>query len=233
MRRVLVLIWFALLVHASAKRHAPSRPSFKSTVIRLFQARCSATNQFSTCSGNSVHLAHVHSWQQIRDLTTVYIQGKSWMQLIQSVQLLFQVDRSAVVWVRSGGSMQSLSHRSYMSPSLVTLNAQYLRSALKYINDIKKLPSKSNVVDLLTVLNSAPANLRYGQGPINSSIQGKLDPMGNSNQKMTAKEKRWLSIYRDMPKSVRSGTSCSRCSCSKAVWSSSATSDGQNYYVCK
>merc|ERR1712223_378194 len=54
-----------------------------------------------------------------------------------------------------------------------------------------------NINALKKYLNGAPANLRFGEAKANVAVNDRLDPMGNQNERLTAKELRLLERYED------------------------------------
>ena len=74
----------------------------------------------------------------------------------------------------------------------------YNDNILRKINDsirstvLAKLKNDPDINEILKLLNSAPANLRYGYARANVQIQAYVDPMGNDEKELTYKEKAML-----------------------------------------
>ena len=84
--------------------------------------------------------------------------------------------------------------------NLQAWNAQFYQWARNNLNQLNFQAEKNGGVpnqhqncnyirQMVTYLNSAPANLRYGDSRINSGISKYLDPMGNINGELTEKER--------------------------------------------
>jgi len=218
-------------------RRTSARPAFLPNVQEGFRARCKAIQQYPwypMCSGNSVHLAHVRSWEKIRDYTIDVIRDTNWGALRGMVDVLFQIDEEAVIWYDLEPWKKVMLHKKYMGADLILLNEQLRAQSHCLVNQLEMGVTEEKKTDLLKLMNSAPANLRYGIGTINSSIQGHLDPMGNIRQHYTSKEITWVHGYSSSTRQVQAGESCVKCNggCGRAVSSSSASEDGSNYYVC-
>jgi len=91
---------------------------------------------------------------------------------------------------------------------LTALNRQLRRNALtafsellntidgideedRTMNNYPRDVLKQQTIQLLTPLNSAPANLRYGHANTNRIVSDHIDPMGNRVYKITEKEKQY------------------------------------------
>jgi len=218
-------------------RRTTARPAFITAVQEGFRARCVATQQFPwypMCSGTAVHLAHVRSWERIRDFTIDVISVNNWRSLRGMVDFLFEIDGQAVIWIGLEPSKQAMLHKDYMGADLIIRNEKLRAQSHCLINQLEMGVTEQKKTDLLKLMNSAPANLRYGIGTINSSIQGHFDPMGNIHQHYTFNEMMWVHTYSSSTRQVKAGVNCSKCSsgCGAAVTSSSASEDEINYYVC-
>lgn len=225
-----------------SQRRRLSRPSFKTAVLTAFRKSCVDTTQFPQypfCNGSNVNLAHVRSWQKISGTITALISASDWITLKQNIDFLFKIDSEAVVWVGPGPVKQTLTHQNYMGNQLITVNGQYRTTCHCRVDAIANASTAAEkstyTTDLAKLMNSAPANLRYGLGNPNKAIQAYLDPMGNYIQKSTFKEKYWLNHFGAEARGVQAGTVCNECTlgCDGAMASSSASKDGDNYYVCK
>lgn len=93
----------------------------------------------------------------------------------------------------------------YLSPDLIQKNKNFLSNILSKIDQInfkdeKEKPSYGNkncplIVDILSMANSSPANLRYGYSSSNRAIKAGFDPMGDSKGVITTKENNMLRDY--------------------------------------
>jgi len=211
------------------------RPGWKADLKREFD---NIPSRYQEIGCEDLEIAHVRSWENIKKFTTIAIDNGDWHDLEEHVKLLFRFDSEAVVWFslsRRPKSTRWISHKVYLGEDLVEMNQQYrtrclcLIEALKHRNDDEYKYLWAN--DLLLMMNSAPANLRWGCGSPNSSVGKYLDPMGNAERRMTKKEKTWLREYGSKTFKFY-GQTCSPCDCKNAVWSTSATSNMREYYVC-
>ena len=118
-----------------------------------------------------------------------------------------------------------------MGKAILIENTEFETEAKKIVNDWEAGKDKDNatVSRFRLLVNSAPANLRYGDPNINSGIGKYLDPMGDINQKLTSKEKQWNAGCIK----PTTNTICTKCNCNSACRTSTASNDGTNYYVCK
>lgn len=96
-------------------------------------------------------------------------------------------------------------------PSLIELNESYKLEAIVNLGQINyakewvdgQFNKDQQILNcyytemLLRCVNSAPANLRYGDRSMNSGIQDSLDPMLNYHTLMTAKDSKWFWEARD------------------------------------
>ena len=128
----------------------------------------------------------------------------------------------------------SKSHISYLRSGSVTttkdledLNKDMLIEAKLHIKNldftstskaVKNLNAKE-IKELLQVLNSAPANLRYGESRTNGSIQDFVDLMGDNTGKPTTKETQLVGLGSGKLSTVKSiikPETCSGVSCMKS-----------------
>lgn len=216
-----------------------NRPGWKNGIDKKFKARCIAKNQLpNNCQG--AHLAHVLSWYAICDAVDSLFEQKGGFDLIEAmVGNLFTIDSDAQVWIedRSGKPKKAISHQDYMGTTIVAENTAFRQEAEKIVQDWKKGKNKdaATVTIFRSLVNSAPANLRYGEPNINSGIGKLLDPMGDVNQKKTKKEDNLEIMFGydlECQPSDPTKTTCKRCNCRDACNTSSASEDGKNYYVC-
>ena len=80
-----------------------------------------------------------------------------------------------------------------MGNTLLTYNSNFSKEAEKIADDWANGRNQNDATanKFRSYVNSAPANLRYGDPKQNSAIGKFVDPMGDQNQKMTPKEKQW------------------------------------------
>ena len=91
-------------------------------------------------------------------------------------------------------------HATYMGNTLLTYNSNFSKEAEKIADDWANGRNQNDATanKFRSYVNSAPANLRYGDPKQNSAIGKFVDPMGDQNQKMTPKEKQWHIIFDDL-----------------------------------
>ena len=127
-------------------------------------------------------------------------------------------------------------HATYMGNTLLTYNSNFSKEAEKIADDWANGRNQNDATanKFRSYVNSAPANLRYGDPKQNSAIGKFVDPMGDQNQKMTPKEKQWHIMFDDLQckKADSNWTICTECNCNNACQTSSASTDNINYYVC-
>ena len=211
---------------------------WRNDVETMFRTQCTANQQLpNSCQG--AHLAHVLSWNGICDYADKLFSENRFDTLIFFVEILFEIDRDAQVWIGAGNPKTPLPHQSYIGVNLLNINNNFMKQAIDIVNDWKngKNKNEKNVTTFRSLVNNAPANLRYGESGHNQGIGKFLDPMGDINQRLTDKEKHWNVLLEDLKcKQITSRTAqCTKCSggCNDACRSSSASDDGTNFYVCK
>ena len=215
-----------------------NRPGWKNSVDSKFKTQCVNNKQLTNnCQG--AHLAHVLSWNGICETVESLFDNGDFESIQGVVALLFEIDIDAVVWIENPGlPKKTLTHQKYMGTTLVAENASFEKQAAKIAEDWGNGKGKdaATVNKFRLLVNSAPANLRYGEPKLNSGIGKFVDPMGDLNQKITDKEKRWNEqIFEQLVCKTAdpSKTTCTKCVCSNACQTSSASTDDINYYVCK
>ena len=238
---VSIFTYLAALNCCFASFNCENRPSsWKNSINTMFLGQCTQFHQFSTCSG--AHLAHVLSWKALCDKSEEFYDRKDFKFLKDFVDYLFEIDSNAKVWIggasRNYAAKTAISHKDYMGIPLSDLNVKFYNDSSEIVNNWANGVDKNDgkIREFLQLLNSAPANLRYGTGTENVSIGKLLDAMGDGNQQMTKKEKRWLDIIHgdSICREVEAGKTCAKCrSCNEACKSSSASIDSNNFYVCK
>ena len=213
------------------------RPGWKNNIDKKFKKQCVRYEQLpNACKG--AHLAHVLSWSAICGIVENFFNKNKFSLMRSMVINLFKVDKAAQVWINSiGKEKKTLPHRTYIGKAILIENTEFETEAKKIVNDWEAGKDKDNatVSRFRLLVNSAPANLRYGDPNINSGIGKYLDPMGDINQKMTCKEKKWEKGLRKdfkckLPTVI---TVCAKCNCTNACKTSSTTADSINFYVCK
>ena len=245
-----------------------ARPEFDKDMIEAFQLRCTQTSQFglqTDCTkpksfGNA--LCHVFSWNDMHEMTVYLLQNilnnvnkvTAESELTTLITALFDIDSSAIVSLRPDRPPlpTEMSHQTYLGPELIQMNDNKRQEAfdlrdglLSQLNTAQAYNemAAADLKNLFHILNSAPANLRYGRQSLNAGIKRKLDPMGNILGYMTTKERNWHKIWDSIMGSTgkhttlktKTGTVCSTCiqqSCDYAARSSSTSIDGVNWYVC-
>lgn len=96
--------------------------------------------------------------------------------------------------IKLTNTISGVTYNKIKYNTLSALNTKWKNEALAVVNDLdfKTDPTvaiRAKINRLLEYLNSAPANLRYGHFNTNSSIQEKMDFMGDANGNPTKKEK--------------------------------------------
>jgi len=125
--------------------------------------------------------------------------------------------------------------------SLYVLNQEMLNEVRNFLNPasnkfiFKKIPYAAcvSLKLVLQMLNSAPANLRYGVRHVNQMIKEYTDPMGKSNGIATTQEKKWL---RRFPCCYYHGINsdyndCPNPDATETCWSSTASFSGTDNVV--
>ena len=187
------------------------RPAFKNNVKTGFRdAHGKALGIKNFVAGTKHSLNHVYSWLSIRatvndevDLAYKAKLGVSSKKnnLNQLAEIIFEKDPKAVVNFDYIKKIPSKPHISYLRSGdvgiqdLEDLNDDMLIQAKLHIKnlDFKSTPAPTiknayEINELLKILNSAPANLRYGESRTNGSIQDYIDLMGDNTGKPTTKE---------------------------------------------
>jgi len=220
------------------------RPAFKNNVKTGFRdAHGKALGTKNFVAGTKHSLNHVYSWLSIRasvnDEVEAAYKAKLGVlskknNLNQLAEKIFEKDLKAVVNLDYfKKSPSSKSHISYLKSGSVTttkdledLNKDMLIEAKQHIKNldftstakaVKNLNAKE-IKELLQVLNSAPANLRYGESRTNGSIQDFIDLMGDNTGKPTTKETELvvLGLKSSTVKSIIKPETCSGVSCMKS-----------------
>jgi len=163
------------------------RPQWYKGVDVKFRAATLFHNQYW-----NPHLAHVVSWSDIEKIVNKWNadgQQNAW-DLRPFAGFLTEVDTEACVY-EPNNPTECTFHTTILNYNIGgtwgTLNVLNTDIRNTVVNEIIK--KKPNVKTIKQLLNSAPANLRYGTGRINVSVQGWTDPMGNNNKVLTTKEK--------------------------------------------
>merc|ERR1711956_147681 len=191
-------------------------------------------------AGTKHSLNHVYSWLSIRatvndevDLAYKAKLGVSSKKnnLNQLAEIIFEKDPKAVVNFDYIKKIPSKPHISYLRSGdvgiqdLEDLNDDMLIQAKLHIKnlDFKSTPAPTiknayEINELLKILNSAPANLRYGESRTNGSIQDFIDLMGDNTGKPTTKETELvvLGLKSSTVKSIIKPETCSGVSCMKS-----------------
>jgi len=222
------------------------RPAFKNNVKTGFRdAHGKALGTKNFVAGTKHSLNHVYSWLSIRASVNDEVEAaykaklgvsSTKTELNQLADKIFEKDLKAVVNLDYfKKSPSSKSHISYLRSGSVTntkdledLNKDMLIEAKLHIKNldftstskaVKNLNAKE-IKELLQVLNSAPANLRYGESRTNGSIQDFIDLMGDKNGKPTTKETELVDLgLKSKSSTVRSiikPETCSGVSCMKS-----------------
>ena len=138
----------------------------------------------------SLHLAHVFPWAAI-DKCVDDLDNQN--TLDEFVKLIFKVDEEAIApqqWLLERSPVSEelpmsdmpVPHTDYLY-DLIDLNKEMMGEAL----DNCKVGQ--NLDRCKKVLNSSPANLRFGYGKVNGIIHDRLDLMGDTFGEMTKKER--------------------------------------------
>jgi len=219
------------------------RPAFKNNVKTGFRdAHGKALGTKNFVAGTKHSLNHVYSWLSIRASVNDEVEAaykaklgvsSTKTKLNQLADKIFEKDLKAVVNLDYfKKSPSSKSHISYLRSGSVTttkdledLNKDMLIEAKQHIKNLDftstskavKNLNAMEIKELLQVLNSAPANLRYGESRTNGSIQDFIDMMGDKNGKPTTKETQLVVLGLDSSvKSIIKPETCSGFSCMKS-----------------
>ena len=141
------------------------------------------------------HLAHVVSWTGIETIVNAWnTAGKQkpggW-DLRPFAKYLFEVDHDACVYDPQNPTVCTL-HNTILNLNGGALMKKNNQMRTKVLAEIVK--HKPSIRKIKNLLNSAPANLRYGSTLRNTQIQGWLDPMGDNTKGLTTKEKSLIYI---------------------------------------
>ena len=202
------------------------RPPWRHSIDTKFKNQCKDHDQLPNSCKNA-HLSHVVSWHSICQTAKDLYNTGNFRNMKKLINDLFKIDPDAQVWTAVG----QLSHQAYMGSTNEEKNTEFKTDALAIVRDWKNgLKNDIGTVNTFrSLLNSAPANLRYSVGRQNQGIGKSLDPMGDRNQKMTAKEKEFSFPCKPIKQNTIGCTKCRNRSCDNACRSSSAP----NFYVCK
>lgn len=210
-----------------------TKPNWKYGIDKMFKKQCIKYNQWpNSCQG--VHLAHVVSWSAICHKAENLYNRRHFAAMETMVTVLFRIDTNAHVWTGPANPKKSLSHEVYMEKAIKDKSEKIFREAKQIVNDWakgKNINDDATVSSFRSLVNSAPANLRYGNGGLNSGIGSAMDPMGDQNQKMTRKERYMNTLFGSSFQCK--ATKCKKCNCENTCQTSSASKDGINFYVCK
>ena len=185
MKLAAIFVIFFAILGANAVR-----PPWIEGVDVKFQTATPFHNQYS-----NPHLAHVVSWSDIEAIVNAWNaagQQAGW-DLVPFVNFLTEVDTQACVYnpqIPTACTLHTTILNNNIGGQWGTLNA--LNTAIRntVVNEINNgNPITPIPYFIKRLLNSAPANLRYGTGQINVSIQGWTDPMGDNTKGLTTKEK--------------------------------------------
>jgi len=134
------------------------------------------------------HLAHVVSWKGIETIVNAWNKAgkQAGWDLRPFAKYLFEVDTEACVF-NPKSPVKCTRHTTILNNNKGALMNKNTAMKADVLDEItKKKPKISKIKQLL---NSAPANLRYGSTKTNTNIQGWMDPMGDKNNGLTNKEK--------------------------------------------
>lgn len=145
--------------------------------------------------------------------------------LVSFIKRLFEIDPDAVVnynYMLLGNNQPVAPlHDAYLKKgslkngkvNLESLNMNLLNEAITILGNIKTDLESSNpqnhdadVLELLTILFNAPANLRYGDFATNRALGDQLDIMGNNNQHYTKKEDQLFAIINYVEEAIGPNT---------------------------
>ena len=206
--------------------------------------------------GGEHTLNHVYSWKNIRISVSDVIEEAAILgvsttktRLNELAEKIFEKDNAAVVnFDYFTHSKVFMKHIDYLKSgitgfqNLQDLNDFMLSQAKQHIKNLDFSKStatilssnKAKIIELLRILNSAPANLRYGHLNTNSSIQEFLDLMGDSTGEPTAKEMEIALFLNTKYKCVNSIINVEKCSGVYCIKSSTGKQKMDNgYYYMK
>jgi len=183
-------------LHTGPLQDLKNTNSMKSRILR------------NSATGTTLHLAHVFPWSSINACVDYYWKNRQTNKLDNFIMEIFEVDRAAIAptkWLTGGNPdpRSSVTHDQYLritdaarsvvgmgtaNPTMLDQNTQMKQIALTARRN-------GNINALKKYLNSAPANLRFGEATANVAVNDRLDPMGNQNERLTAKESRLLDRY--------------------------------------
>jgi len=179
-----------LISFAVCGANAAQRPAWIGKVDTLFQTATNSHfdyNHYKHPTKNALpHLAHIVSWKDIDTIVDAWVNQKAKWDLTQFARYLFEVDTEAYVCDPMSPAT-CIKHTTILNNNngaLMKMNTDMKEEVLDEIDDLQ--PDISIIKQLL---NSAPANLRYGLTPRNTNIQEWLDPMGDKTKELTTKEK--------------------------------------------
>jgi len=162
----------------------------------------------NSATGTTLHLAHVFPWSSINACVDQYLKNRRITELDNFIGEIFEVDLVAQAptrWLPGGrpDPTSRVTHDQYLrstdatrsvvgtgtaKPTMLDQNTKMEQMALTARRN-------GNINELKKYLNSAPANLRFGEATANVAVNDRLDPMGNLNERLTAKESRLLDRY--------------------------------------
>jgi len=143
------------------------------------------------------HLAHVVSWKGIETIVNAWNKaGKqaAW-DLRPFAEYLFEVDTEACVYNPNNPKHTCVPHTKILNNNKGALMKKNTAMRTKVLAEINK--NQPDIDEIKKLLNSAPANLRYGSTQINGNIQGWLDPLGDNTNGLTTKEKSLIYVTDD------------------------------------
>jgi len=203
-----------------------ARPQFNPTspLVRGFKT-ASFNNPAQQVVG--VHsLDHVYAWNNILHDLSIQMkdsydtQDRSFVRQLNFIDNLFRIDPNAVVNTHYFNQAAALIlHSAYLDannarlgdgpyfgqPGLNDITKQEAIALLANLDFSRpetiqmKNANRDNIKALLSKLNSAPANLRYGDASTNSAIGESMDPMGANNWSKTGDENNWYNLMTSKP----------------------------------
>lgn len=157
----------------------------------------------------SLHLAHVFPWSSISACVDKYAKKNQWStELNNFINEIFQIDDVAEAptkWLNGGkpDSNSFITHEEYLedmdaSPSLGLGPTATMIDQNRHMKiETKKELKNRDITKIKRYLNSAPANLRYGEAKANIKVNDRLDPMGDSLEELSPKEELLFLRYVD------------------------------------
>ena len=154
---------------------------------------------FNTPRDSGIDLSHVISWSYIDYAIDRLMYDPDTMKTF--ISYVTDVDEEAVFWVINPNldvNETPIRHKElllYNDTVLFKLNSKIREESYENINYARHPngtfvgTSGEKLDKIKTLLNSAPANLRYGVATINRKIQDNIDPMGTEEKKLTSKER--------------------------------------------